>query len=28
MVLYNVACGESTLGRTEDALGQLRRAVE
>ena len=28
MVLYNVACSESALGRTEDALGHLRRAVE
>ena len=28
MVLYNVACSEIALGRTEDALGHLRRAVE
>ena len=27
-VLYNVACSESLLGRTEDALGHLRRAIE
>ena len=28
MVLYNVACSESALGRAGDALGHLRRAVE
>ncbi len=27
-LLYNVACSESLLGRTDDALGHLRRAVE
>ncbi|MGH2873163.1 MAG: TPR end-of-group domain-containing protein, partial [Solirubrobacteraceae bacterium] len=28
MVLYNVACSESALVRTEDALDHLRRAIE
>jgi tetratricopeptide (TPR) repeat protein len=28
MVFYNVACSESLLGRTDDALADLRRAVE
>lgn len=27
-LLYNVACSESLLGRTDDALAHLRRAVE
>jgi hypothetical protein len=27
-LLYNVACSESLLGRTDDALDQVRRAVE
>lgn len=27
-LFYNVACSESLLGRTDDALGHLRRAVE
>lgn len=27
-LLYNVACSETLLGRTEDALGHLQRAVE
>jgi len=27
-LFYNVACSEALLGRTEDALGHLRRAVE
>jgi hypothetical protein len=27
-VLYNVACSEALLGRTDDALDHLRRAVE
>ncbi len=27
-LLYNVACSEAQLGRTEDALAHLRRAVE
>jgi tetratricopeptide (TPR) repeat protein len=26
--LYNLACGEALAGRTEDALGHLRRALE
>ena len=28
LVYYNVACSESLLGRTEDALAHLRRAIE
>jgi hypothetical protein len=27
-LLYNVACSEALLGRTDDALGHLRRAVD
>lgn len=27
-LLYNVACSEALLGRTDDALGHLRRALE
>lgn len=28
LIYYNVACSESLLGRTEDALADLRRAIE
>jgi tetratricopeptide (TPR) repeat protein len=27
-LLYNVACSESLLGRTDDALDHLRRAIQ
>jgi hypothetical protein len=27
-LLYNLACAESLLGRTDDALGHLRRSIE